>query len=150
MTFPLFWIVLIVLLGLAHAYRLQFYLISFISWMNTGRWGCKFKWTYTSLYIVERGMSSSICGWRVNSQKFPRPIPTATGLFDDLLVLDFYFKLPFANVLCSNRSSFFFGRVSWPNLFGKSPTHVPLSSLSVATRFQGHWQRSFVQMYNCS
>ena len=149
-TFPLFGIVLIVWIGLAHAYRSQFYFITFISWMNTGRWSCKFKWIFTSLYSVERGMSSSICGWRVTSQKFPRPIPTGTGLFYDILVLDFYFKFPFAKFLCSSRSNVFFGGFLGRIIFGKFPKHVSLSSLFVAARFQRHWQHSVVQMCICS
>jgi hypothetical protein len=80
---------------------------------------CKFKSTFTFFCIVESVTSSSMCCWRETSQRFPRPIPTATCPFDDLLLLEFYFMLPVAKCLCSNRCSVFFGRVSWTNIRSK-------------------------------
>jgi hypothetical protein len=55
----------------------------------------------------------------VNPQQIPRKFPTATGAFDELLVLEFNFMLPVAKYLCSNRSSVLFGRVSCQNIFWK-------------------------------
>jgi len=162
-TFPLFWILLIVWIFLGLVYRLRFWSISFIFWMNTGRWGSKFKPAFTSLdfcstvhhqlgrVIQKNQTDTTIIYWSIKSSQrvsgilFPiirsvwlrflqhmvscccggqgpgeRQRGTLTisdfhWSFDDLLVLEFSFKLSVAIYLCFNRSSLFFVRDTWPN-----------------------------------
>jgi len=117
--------------------------------VSTGWCVCTFKSTVTPLCIVERGMSNSMWCWRLISQQFRREIPTATGLFHDL-VLKFYFMLPIVKRLCSNCSSVFFEGFHGRIFVGKFPTLVSLPSPFLAARVPRHWQQSFVQMCNCS
>lgn len=95
-------------------------------------------------------MSNSMLCWWLISQQFRRQIPTSTGLFLDLLVLQFYFMLPVSKCLCTNRSSVFFEGFLGRIFVGKFPTLVSLSSPFLAARVPRYWKQSVVQMCNFS
>jgi hypothetical protein len=74
----------------------------------------------------------------VTSQQIDRQFPTATGLFDEILVLEFYFILPVAKYLCSNRSSVLFASFLARIFFGKFPIERSFSFLFVVVRVNRH------------